>query len=283
MRIGNKLLLITILMALLPSLVVFFNGQNVFSDFFDKETERTIRLELQEFQNKMDLMSQQATITALACAEMPFVKEAYELHRYMDNTQGGAALIESGLQRFKERLSDQTEYQERIHFHHADHRSFYRSWSYLSGDDLGHRGSLREVISRGKNISGLEVIDQQLSIRGVCPVYSDNLSLMGSVEVYFPFATLLDSYAKVEKQEMGVFLRAGTAGTQAEGAQASAEGNPIAFAADSLGTEAAEGSFSLHDYTSPEFLPDLIAGLAVQPGVRSAWANTLSAYRRGAD
>jgi hypothetical protein len=32
-----------------------------------------------------------------------------------------------------------------------------------------------------------------------------------------------------------------------------------------------------------EFLPDLIARLAVQPGVRSAWANTLSAYRRRAD
>jgi hypothetical protein len=31
-----------------------------------------------------------------------------------------------------------------------------------------------------------------------------------------------------------------------------------------------------------EFLPDLVARLASQPGVRSAWANTLSVYRRGA-
>lgn len=35
--------------------------------------------------------------------------------------------------------------------------------------------------------------------------------------------------------------------------------------------------------SSAEFLPDLVARLASQPGVRSAWANTLSAYRRGAD
>ena len=31
-----------------------------------------------------------------------------------------------------------------------------------------------------------------------------------------------------------------------------------------------------------EFLPDLVARLAAQTGVRSAWANTLSVYRRGA-
>ncbi len=29
-----------------------------------------------------------------------------------------------------------------------------------------------------------------------------------------------------------------------------------------------------------EFLPDLVARLSTQPGVRSAWANTLSRYRR---
>ena len=31
-----------------------------------------------------------------------------------------------------------------------------------------------------------------------------------------------------------------------------------------------------------EFLPDLVARLASQPGVRTAWANTLSRYRRAA-
>jgi hypothetical protein len=29
-----------------------------------------------------------------------------------------------------------------------------------------------------------------------------------------------------------------------------------------------------------EFLPDLVARLAAQPGVQRAWANTLSSYRR---
>jgi len=37
-----------------------------------------------------------------------------------------------------------------------------------------------------------------------------------------------------------------------------------------------------HAAPAAEFLPDLVARLASQPGVRAAWANTLSRYRRTA-
>lgn len=95
----------------------------------------------------------------------------------------------------------------RLHFHLAPASSLYRTWTDQWGDDLGaFRFTIKEVISSGKSIMGVELGKGGIVIRGIHPIKVAGRTV-GSVELYYQPQQLLDMM-NLDKEKSGMILLA---------------------------------------------------------------------------
>jgi methyl-accepting chemotaxis protein len=156
----------------------------------------------------------------------PFVKAAYKT-AYNGNTasenspslQSAREYLRGSLKNILDNYNSILGKKLKMHFHVSPARSLVRIWRKkqikkdgkwvdISDDISSFRNSVLEITSGKKAfISGIEVGVSGFSIRGICPVKSDNGKIIGSIEVISSFDEVLKKIILSSSQNYSVFMK----------------------------------------------------------------------------
>ena len=157
-----------------------------------------------ELQILEDQLKEQALSISTVVATSPVIEEAYTLG---DRNAIRRMLIPAADSIIRN-LNKSLEMEDpRLHFHIAPAVSLYRTWTDKRDDDLSSfRHTVKEVISSGNPIKGIELGKGGMVIRGVHPIKSNGKAL-GSVEFYYQPQVILDMM-RLDKENSGLVLLA---------------------------------------------------------------------------
>ena len=158
--------------------------------------------------NELQILEQQLKKQALSIATLtatsPMVESAYSLEDRDDIRRFLIPAADSIIDHLNSSLDIDD---PRLHFHIDPAVSLYRTWTDKRDDDLSSfRHTVKEVISSGKPIQGIELGKGGMVIRGVHPIKNGEKTL-GSVEFYYQPQVLLD-LMQLDKEETGLVLLA---------------------------------------------------------------------------
>jgi HAMP domain-containing protein len=197
-----------LILSYLVSLAAFIYLFNYMSN---KDAEDNLREGLQmvngELEKSYEAIREKSLMAATAIAYNPQVVKAYETYYTTYDLDSSVQWIGNTVGQIAGSLEKSFGYPVRIHFHAPPGISFYRSWVDKRGDDLtAFRKTLNELFITEEPVSGIESGRGGFVIRGIHPIYDENNTVLGSVEVYFPIDELMKNIYLSEKDKSGILI-----------------------------------------------------------------------------
>jgi len=173
-----KLLIPFLFLSFLGNATTAYIGLNSQINMIKKEEMKEIHNFHHLFMAKMDYTRKQALSLATTFAENSQIKSL------MANRDRNALskLLVPMFQTLKREFEI-----AQFHFHTPDGNSFLRLHRLEDfGESISYRKTIAKVMKSGKSVAGLELGLAGLGIRGVVPIFQNNL-LVGTVEIGYPF------------------------------------------------------------------------------------------------
>ena len=188
----NKVIIPLIIINIISFITFFF----LFRYMSEKEIGEKLNTDLGtiniEIENSYKTIREKSLMAATALAYNPAVVQAYEAYYTTYNLDSSSRILDKNIQQITNSLEKSFEEQIQIHFHTPPGISFYRSWINTKGDDLtSFRTSLNELYLTEKPVTGFESGRDGFVIRGIHPVFDENNTMLGSVEIFFPISEIL--------------------------------------------------------------------------------------------
>ena len=201
-KISTKIILMTGALFALTGIIclyIFYNG-------YKNLTKNNIDTYCLNVKAKYNSLSEEITSKALSLsaifAKLDVVKKAYE---FRDENEGRVFLRKAVSPLVDEIKRENHLKIFKLHFHKPPARSFLRIWRKPGkrdgGDDIsGFRNSVLKVSETHKPVKGIEIGRGGFVLRGISPIFDNNGSYIGSVEVLFSFNNVFNAL-KVNKYE----------------------------------------------------------------------------------
>lgn len=154
--------------------------------------------------------TQALTIASMA-AEVPGVKDAYQMARNGQKAEGRALLRASMEPIHKNVTSTLGVKHFKIHFHLPPATSFLRIWRQAGkkdgGDDISSfRNTVLQVNKEKKAVTGIEIGRGGFAIRGLVPVTSDSGIHLGSVETLLDLNKIFETSRFLDTDNVAVYM-----------------------------------------------------------------------------
>lgn len=208
LKISSKITIPTIFMVTFIIIVLSILGQKHIKKTLEEQTTKIMRDKLSDFNTNLERLSNQALYSASFCAEIPFVEYAYNRFYSSKNLYSSSSILEKNFKNITKSIKKNTGIEAKMHFHLASGRSFVRLWRKKRGDDLLFRSMIKRIKNNHSAISGAEIGNDGIYIRGLAPIFSStgNEKYLGSVEVLLPLIEVIKTSKLNEKEDFGLYL-----------------------------------------------------------------------------
>ncbi len=159
----------------------------------------------------LDSVKTQALTIASLAAEIPGVKDAYQIAHNGQETEGRAILRKSMEPIHKSVTSKLGIKHFKIHFHLPPAKSFLRIWRQAGkkdgGDDISSfRNTVLQVNREKKPITGIEIGRGGFAVRGLVPVMDSSGSHLGSVEALLDLNKIFETARFLDTDNVVVYM-----------------------------------------------------------------------------
>ena len=173
----------------------------------NENTDKLVAAEVSDFSKASDELSTKALFAASIISNLGVVDYAYKEYYKTGNIDSSSRILKERFKLISESIRRNTGLTPKIHFHLPPARSFFRSWSEKKGDDISKfRKTIIYVNKTHKPVKGIETGRAGFVIRGVSPIFSDDSTYLGSVEVFFDIREILSHVSSLKNEEFAVFI-----------------------------------------------------------------------------
>lgn len=217
-KLGTRILFPVISITIIFSIVFFFLGNSVVKKMIYLNLNTTIDSKIVDINTSIDRVASQMLSQAALFSRADAVQNAYNTAYSGDITNETDPKMEDSRKELRTFLGSLEEgYKDvfdgsnfRIHFHLPPARSLLRLWKTKQNksDDLRSFRDTVLTISKGNHdpIKGLEIGRGGFAIRGLAPVFSDDKTYQGSVEVLSTFDPVVKYSISNEHEFIAVYM-----------------------------------------------------------------------------
>lgn len=187
LTLRTRFIIFTIIITLFLSLMSLFVSRYFYKQNYRQQIKQQINTDISNFYQNIERISLKALHSALICSELSIVKDAYKNYYQTKNIDEGSIILRNEFVKINNTIKKYTGNETKINFQIPPSTSFARSWSGVSDDNLGvNKKSLMQVTRKKQPVKGIEIDNEGIAIRGIAPIFSDDNSYLGSVELNFP-------------------------------------------------------------------------------------------------
>jgi methyl-accepting chemotaxis protein len=242
-------LLFPITISLIGSALVFiFMSWRTSVITTEGQIKTIIANKISDIHHNFDREARESLHAAALIAGMETVKKAYSHYYRTNDIDSSVSILQSEFLKIQKSAEQITNMPIRIHFHLPPARSFFRSWTNERGEDLsGFRTTVLEISKTHKPVMGIEVGRGGFVIRGIAPIFSDDMNYLGDVEVFFDISRVMKFSKSGENEDFAVYLDNTSSSATLDLSKNGAEGAAVNI-----------GKFALVSKTSEKFQTNLL-------------------------
>ncbi len=206
--LSNKLVIPIVLIVLLLTSFAIFRKVGDSKNF---QAER-VSMDANKFEEllntKVKTLSDQALVTSSMLSELPSVRWAYILQKKINNLDSTSSILKRTISPLINKTTQMVGFQPKIQFVLPPAKSFYRSWSNKSGDDLSPFSDiLLTISSKHSVVKGIDINDKGIFVNAVAPIFDKTNNYLGAVQIEYSFLKIVDELIKNRQtKEYGLFI-----------------------------------------------------------------------------
>ncbi len=205
--IGTRILLLISVIIILLVISLSLISSSYLSKSYKSEVQEIVKTRKLKFDEEIDNITQYALYSATICGQMPFVKESYGLYYSTLDFDQSSLNLKKNIDILSKTLKTNSKLNIKIHYHLPPNKSFARSWSDERGDNTSQfRKSIVHVNKYQTGLAGIELGRPGLLLRGISPIFDENLRYLGAVDVSFPFLDIFEKFVMPENESIAVYL-----------------------------------------------------------------------------